>query len=1130
MKPAEFLERWRHAGAAERANKDSFLAELCDVLEVERPLPKTNDPEKDRYVFEKDVARSREDGTSIGRIDLFRAGCFVLEAKQVDAAKRETPAWQQAMNDALGQALGYARSLPQPPPFVVVCDIGHCFDLHASFDGSGAYRPFPDGFKKRLYFKDLEQHLDTLRALWLDPLGLDPARRQSKITREIAAKLAVLARELEGSGQDPRRVAEFLMRCLFTMFAEDVGLLPEKLFSKYLHEYWLPNPPSFPGGVGALWRDMNEGRETAAGKLLRFNGGLFADQQAIALTKKQLEHLAEAAESNWAEVDPSIFGTLLERALSPEERHRLGAHYTPRAYVERLVKPTIEEPLRADWDLVRAEVRLLVEAGKVETAQERVRDFHHKLCTIRVLDPACGTGNFLYVTLDLFKRLETEVLAQLQGLGYTQMGLELEKYRVTPEQFRGIEVKPWAKEIAELVLWIGYLQWQVKQPGGALTIPEPVLRDYDNIECRDAVLTWDGDPELARDDSGAPITRWDGTTMKKSAVTGEPIPDDAARIPVYTYKNPRAAEWPQADFIIGNPPYIGGWKSRQVLGEGYLEALWSAYPEIPQKADYVMYWWSKAAAELVDGKTRRSGLITTNSLRQVFQRRVVEASLEAGAVIRWAIPDHPWVDSETGAAVRVSMTVVSSGKAMPSSAGVLEEVLEETPLEDGSAALRTKLAVGVVQASLRIGVDLSQVFPLEANNGVCSPGIQLYGAGFVVEAEEAADFAARDGHEPCPLLRPYRNGKDITNRPRNVSIIDTFGWELNELRGRHPALYQHLLERVKPERDQNQRAPIRERWWRHGWERPALRVALSSLSRYIVTPETSKHRVFVFLPSEVLPDNMLTSVAVSDAAVLGFLSSRIHVYWSISAGGRLGVGNDPRYTKSACFDPFPFPVCAFAVAEKIRQLGEQLDAHRKRQQAAHAGLTITGMYNVLEKLRSGEELTAKERGIHEQGLVSVLRQIHDELDAAVFAAYGWPVTLTDEQILERLVALNHERAEEEKRGIVRWLRPEFQNPQGKKDAVQDEIPGTGQKKAKKGAQAAAPVKAGKRAWPKELPQQVAAVRDLLGEAGALDLTGAKAAFKGAKDDALASSLDSLAALGLAVASGAGAARSWSAVR
>ncbi len=211
MNPAEFLERWRHAGAAERANKDSFLAELCDVLGVERPLPKTNDPEKDRYVFEKDVARSREDRTSIGRIDLFRAGCFVLEAKQVDSARRGTPAWEQAMNDAHGQALGYARSLPVAPPFVVVCDIGHCFDLYASFDGSGAYRPFPDAFRKRLFLADLERHLPLLRALWDDPLGLDPARQQSKITREVAAKLA---NKLVGNKKQIEKLRRRLSRSL----------------------------------------------------------------------------------------------------------------------------------------------------------------------------------------------------------------------------------------------------------------------------------------------------------------------------------------------------------------------------------------------------------------------------------------------------------------------------------------------------------------------------------------------------------------------------------------------------------------------------------------------------------------------------------------------------------------------------------------------------------------------------------------------------------------------------------------------------------------------------------------------------------------------------------------------------
>ncbi len=1130
MTPADFQVRWRQAGPAERANKDSFLVELCDVLEVERPHPKTNDPERDVYVFEKDVARSREDRTSIGRIDLFRAGCFVLEAKQVDAAKRETPGWQQAMNDALGQALGYARSLPQPPPFVVVCDIGYCFDLHASFDGSGAYRPFPDGFRKRLYLTDLERHTPLLRALWLDPLALDPSRHQSKITREIAAKIAVLARELEASGQDARRVAEFLMRCLFTMFAEDVGLLPQKLFSKYLHEYWLPNPPSFPAGAGALWRDMNEGRETAAGKLLRFNGGLFADSQALALNKKQLELLAEAAKSDWAAVDPSIFGTLLERALSPEERHRLGAHYTPRAYVERLVKPTIEEPLRADWDLVRAEVRQLVEAGKIETAQERVRDFHHKLCAIRVLDPACGTGNFLYVTLDLFKRLETEVLAQLQGLGYTQMGLELEKYRVTPEQFRGIEVKPWAKEIAELVLWIGYLQWQVKQSGEATTIPEPVLRDFDNIECRDAVLAWDGDPELARDAQGAPITRWDGITTKKSAVTGEPIPDNSARIPVYTYKNPRPAEWSQADFIIGNPPYHGARHVRRNLGDGYLQALRRSYADIPDNVDYVMYWWAKAAQAVRSGSASRFGLITTNKISQPFCRPIVEGFLgtDKQVSLAFAVPDHPWVDEASGADVRVALTVGTQGFVE----GLIQTVVSENAGLDGETSVQFSVHRAWIGSQLGTRSELDAPIQLRANEGLCSVGFQLGGRGFVLSAEEAASLTKSPNSRCRKLVRPLLSARDLVQENRALFAIDACELTREQLQLECPGIYQLLVNRVKPERDENPRAGYRERWWVYGELRPALRRAARDIASVTVTPITSKHGFFALVDKGTIADSTTVVIASSDGFVVGVLSSRVHRQWALRSGGRMGVGNDPRYLKATCFDPFPFPVCAFESGERIRQLAEQLDSHRKRQQGLHAGLTITGMYNVLEKLRSGEELSAKERVVHEQGLVSVLKQIHDELDAAVFAAYGWPVTLTDEEILERLVSLNHERAEEEKRGIVRWLRPEFQNPQGAKAPAQEQIPGTEiePKKAVKGAAGGKGAKVEKRAWPKELPQQVAAVRDLLAEASALDLAKAKAAFKGAKEEALAAALDSLAALGLAVASGAGESRSWSALR
>ncbi|MEO8196909.1 MAG: DNA methyltransferase, partial [Thermoanaerobaculia bacterium] len=661
------------------------------------------------------------------------------------------------------------------------------------------------------------------------------------------------------------------------------------------------------------------------------------------------------------------------------------------------------------------------------------------------------------------------------------------------------------------------------------TIPEPVLRDYDNIECRDAVLTWDGDPELARDEHGVPITRWDGTTMKKSAVTGEPVPDDSARIPVYTYKNPRPAEWPKADFIIGNPPYIGKLLLRKSMGDGYTEALRQAYEgAVPDGSDFVMYWWFAAAQLVSERRVRRAGLISTNTIWQTTNRRVVaqQMSAESPVSLAFAIPDHPWVDSADGAAVRVALSVVAPGPAV----GMLRKVEHEVFVGSEEVGVELSERRGYIGPDFRVGADLTSVETLRANRELSGTGLILGSRGFVLERDEALGIAAR-GDAYAALLFPLRNGSDITDRSRDFYVIDTGSCEEQYLREKAPALYQRLLERVRPEREQNRDPRLRARWWLHRRSSEQVRAAIAGLERYIATSETAKHRVFVFLKGGVRPEHKLVVVGSSDALLLAILSSRLHATWALGTGGRLGVGNDSVYSKTRCFDPFPFPVCAFEVGERIRGLGEQLDGHRKRQQAAHPGLTITGMYNVLEKLRSGEALSAKERVIHEQGLVSVLKQIHDDLDAAVFEAYGWPGSLTDEEILERLVALNHERAEEEKRGLIRWLRPEFQNPQGTQDATQAELPGTAAKadKVAKGAKAAKAGKAEKRAWPKDLPQQVAEVRDLLGEIGRLDLASAKAAFKGAKDEALVASLDSLAALGLAVAVGAGEERSWSAV-
>jgi hypothetical protein len=858
---------------------------------------------------------------------------------------------------------------------------------------------------------------------------------------------------------------------------------------------------------------MDHGDESVAinAKVLQFNGGLFQNADALSVTEEQLELLIEAAEREWKDVEPAIFGTLLERALDPTERHRLGAHYTPRAYVDRLVLPTIIEPLRMEWDAAKAAAFTLANRGEMAEAKDAIKTFHHRLCEIRVLDPACGSGNFLYATLEHMKRLEGEVLDFLTNeLHEDQDYLDLERHSVDPHQFLGLEINPRAVAIAELVLWIGYLQWHFRTRGRVLPV-EPILRNFHNIQKQDAILAYDAE-ELARDDKGKPLSRWDGIMMKKHPVTGEDVPDEEAQKPIYRYINPRKAEWPQADFIIGNPPFIGGKDLRADLGDGYTEALWAAHPDLPNSIDFVMYWWDKAAEIIRQGKAQRFGFITTNSLPQTFSRRVVARHLEAKPPlsIAFAIPDHPWVKALEGsgvrdtAAVRVAMTVGAPGIED----GFLCRVAAEKSGHSDGMDVNFEVKSGRIHADMKTGPNIAGCVEMTASSRLSSRGMSLHGAGFIVTADEAKTLGLGRIHDLRDHIRPYLNGRDLTGISRGLMVIDLFGIPEQRVRDRFPDVYQWVLERVKPERDHNNRATYRDGWWFFGEPRRELRPALHDLDRYIATVETSKHRTFQFLDVTILPDNKLVAIGLSDAFDLGILSSQVHVTWALAAGGHLGVGNDPVYVKTACFDKFPFPSCDDATKTRIRALGENLDRHRKDRQALYPDLTITGMYNVLEKLRAGTALDAKEKVIHEHGLVSVLKQIHDELDVAVAAAYDWPVDLSDDEILTRLVALNHERAAEEKRGLIRWLRPEFQAPV--QAATQTDFDmGEAPKKVVK-------TKAAKQSWPKALPEQVQAIRAMLtASAGPAAAAEIAKTYTGARTDRIEEVLAALVALGQA---------------
>jgi hypothetical protein len=1153
---AAFIARWQGVTASEKATAQSFVIELCELLDQPRPHATL----EEAYMFERRVDFKHGDGsTSLGFIDCYRRGAFVLESKKLNPGAqahlgRTTRGFNDALMRARAQAEAYARALPASegrPPFVVVVDVGHVIELYAEFTRSGGtYTPFPDPRSHRIRLQDLADPAvrQRLALLWTNPMALDPARISARVTRQVAVALADVAKSLEAAGHPSEVVAGFLCRCLFSMFAEDVGLLPPHPdgsgggFVGLLRQH-RERPDVLQRMLRALWEEMDRGGFSTAlhADLLRFNGKLFkgaaVDGYALRLDAAQIDGLLRAAQANWREVEPAIFGTLLERALSVTDRHALGAHYTPRAYVERLVLPTVVEPLRADWANAQAAALLLArEAEALEAnppqrqagtthdtfdraamaadnralaeherqvrarwrdARQEVQRFHHQLCSVRVLDPACGSGNFLYVTLEHLKRLEAEVLDQLHAFGDSNESIG-DTETVTLRQLLGIEINERAAALAELVLWIGWLQWHIRTRGSN-SVAEPVVHDYRNIECRDAVLAYDR-VEPAVDADGRVITRWDGKTTKPHPVTAEAVPDEAAQVAQWAYVNPRKAEWPQADFIVGNPPFIGNKRMRDALGDGYTQALRSTWPDVPETADFVMYWWQHAAAATKALQARRFGFITTNSITQVFNRTVIE---RAGVGLAYAIPDHPWVDSAEGAAVRVAMTV---GVPDVEVQGQLQRITHDEPGADDTPEVQLDSRTGKVHANLSVGADVNAAARLQANAGLSFMGMIPLGAGFWIDAATAAALGAGTVPGLELHIKRYRNGKDLTDRPRGVLALDFFGMTEDELRAQFPAAYQWLLERVRPVREQNKRESYRRLWWQYAEPRPALRSSLRELRRFVATTETAKHRAFSFVEGDVFPDQKLRVIASDSAFILGTVSSQVHVDWALASGSRLGVGNDPVYNNSRCFEPFPFPAedtgLTPELSDRIRSLAEQLDAHRKARQAAHEAVTLTGLYNVLAKLRSGEALTAKDKLLHDQGLVSVLRSLHDDLDAAVLQAYGWadlgPVPWGDDApratwtdaLLERLVALNAKRAAEEAQGLVRWLRPDFQDPtrraaaapqQAEIDTSQPDMPpaDTDASDPAETTAATPATSAPRRPWPADLPAQMRAVADLL---------------------------------------------------
>ena len=937
----EFVSRYQAATGTERALSQSHFNDLCAVLG--KPTP-ASDPTGDRYAFEKSVLKT---GGGQGFADVWLKGHFAWEYK----GKKKN------LSAAYDQLRQYEEAL-QNPPLLVVCDLDR-FEVHTRFNG----------VVKQVYGFNLDDlraniatptcpvpPLDVLRALFDNPDRLRPQTTTAQVTEEVAKEFSRIAAQLQERKVEPHKAARFLIRLLFCLFAEDVGLLPRDLFTG-LVEATRNTPDRFAVRIKNLFAAMAEGGTYGNDDIKYFNGGLFEDSEIIPLTSYELGLLSFAAKRDWSNVEPSIFGTLFERGLNPAKRAQLGAHYTSRDDILAIVEPVLMAPLRKRWADVQESVLPLVEkrdaisqkatpgvplTGKdrrdIDTINTQIsqalRAFGEELGAVRVLDPACGSGNFLYVALRALLDLNKAVLAFSTAVGLPSLDLH-----VQPLQMRGIELNEYAHELAPVTLQIGYIQWL--RESGLGQPSEPILQNLQDIVERDAVLG----------------VADDGTPLEPS--------------------------WPEADVIIGNPPFLGGNKVRQELGSEYVDRLFRLYEgRVPAFADLVCYWFERVRALVERGDVKRAGLIATDSIRGGANRRVLERIKQTGDVFM-AWDSRPWVLD--GAAVRISIVGFDNGTEM-------ERTLNNAPVTN-------------INADLTGAVDLTTVQVLKENAGIAFRGNQKGGAFDVTGATVAQMLVGvnQSGKPNSDVLRPWVNGLDLTGRNRGMWLVD-FGISASEEEAKaYEAPFEHIERCVKPNRLNH------SKWWIHERTRPELRGLLVQLNRFAVTPHVSKYRFFTWLENPTVPDHQLIAVARADDYFFGVLHSRAHELWALRLGTALE--DRPRYTPSTTFETFPFPWApgtepneadspqVRAVADAARALVAARDAWLNPPDATPAELqkrTLTNLYNACP---------------------DCLANAHMALDATVLAAYvhttgePWPADMSDDELLARLLALNLQRAQ-----------------------------------------------------------------------------------------------------------------------
>jgi len=948
MTPQQFISKWRSSTLKESAASQEHFIDLCRL--VGQQTPAEADPDGSCFTFEKGATKT---GGGEGWADVWRRGCFAWEYK----GKRKD------LNAAFVQLQRYAIAL-ENPPLLVVSDMDTII-IHTNFTNT----------VQQIHTIALEEierpeALDLLRRLFADPESFRPGVTREAVTAQAAEAFAGIAQRLRDQGHDGRSVAHFINKLLFSMFVEDIGLLPTGIFTRIL-ENSTKRPDQFVPMMKGLFSAMQGGGFFGADAIEWFNGGLFDNDDTLPMDEEAVKLALKAARLDWSDIEPSIFGTLFERGLDPSKRSQLGAHYTDRQSIMRIITPVVVEPLIAEWEATKAEIEPLLVKG-TPTSRKKADDLYHaylnRLKNVRVLDPACGSGNFLYLALLELKNLEYRVMLEAEALG-----IHRSFFQVGPHNVMGIEINDYAAELARITVWIGEIQWMLKNGMGYSR--KPVLQKLEQIECRDAIMNADGSE----------------------------------------------AAWPAADYIVGNPPFLGGSKMLGELGEEYVTQLRKVYKgRVPGGADLVTYWFEKARAEVEAGKTARVGLVATNSIRGGSNRDVLKRICGSSRIFN-AWSDEPWINE--GAAVRVSLLCFGSMREHLN--GIQEVVaLNGKPVSEVFSDL-------TAMQHDSSGINITEARPLKENTGYSFQGSQKIGA-FDISGDLARQWLSLpsnpNGIFNAGVVKPSWNGIDVARRPRDMWIID-FGIDMSE---KEAALYevpfQYVIENVRPEREKNNRGAYRKYWWRHGEPRIAMRGALKPLSRYIATPEVTKHRVFVWLPVQVLPDKKLIIIAREDDATFGILQSRFHQIWSLKLGSWHGAGNDPRYTPTTTFETFPFPKGltpnipsadyaadprAHAIAETARRLVELRDAWLNPPELVKMEPEVVSGYP--DRLIPVDDHAAAE--LKKRTLTNLynlrpawLKNAHRALDETVAAAYGWEPDIDDNEVLSRLLALNHERA------------------------------------------------------------------------------------------------------------------------